>query len=122
MLELPFCNASTFQLFLNEFSLENPKEFKIIFLDNGAFHKAKLLIIPENICLYFLPPYSPELNPAEKVWWILKKEMNLKVFKTITALQRHMDRVIKKRLSTNAIVKLTSYKTYVRNYQTIMKL
>lgn len=120
MLDLPFCNASTFQVFLNEFSLENPKEFKIIFLDNGAFHKAKGLIIPENICLYFLPPYSPELNPAEKVWWVLKKETSLKVFKTIEALQRHVDKSIKKLLSTKAIVKLTSYKTYVRNYQTIM--
>lgn len=120
MLDLPFCNAATFQIFLNEFSLENPKEFKIIFLDNGAFHKAKGLIIPENICLYFLPPYSPELNPAEKVWWVLKKETNLKVFKTIEALQRHVDKSIKKLLSEKAIVKLTSYKTYVRNYQTIM--
>lgn len=120
MLDLPFCNASTFQVFLNEFSLENPNEFKIIFLDNGAFHKAKLLVIPKNICLYFLPPYCPELNPAEKVWWLLKKETNLKVFKTIPSLQRHVDTTIKKLLSINAIRKLTSYKTYSRNYQTIM--
>jgi len=120
MLDLPFCNASTFQVFLDEFSLETPKEFKIIFLDNGAFHKAKLLVIPENIYLYFLPPYSPELNPAEKVWWLLKKETNLKVFKTIPHLQRHIDVSMKKLLSINAVVKLTSYKTYTRNYQTIM--
>ena len=30
-----------------------------MFLDNGAFHKAKGLKIPENIVLIFLPPYSP---------------------------------------------------------------
>jgi transposase len=35
-------------------------------LDNGAFHKAKSLKIPSR--LIFLPPYSPELNPAEKMW------------------------------------------------------
>jgi hypothetical protein len=41
-------------------------------LDYGAFHKAKSLRIPENIYLLFLTPYSPELNPAEKIWAILK--------------------------------------------------
>ena len=47
---------------------ENPTELKIMVLDNGGFHKAKKLIIPKNIVLVFLPPYSPELNPAEKIW------------------------------------------------------
>jgi len=69
---MPGCNSDNFQIFLNEFSLQNPTEFKIIVLDNGAFHKAKALIIPGNIALIFLPPYSPELNPAENIWAILK--------------------------------------------------
>ena len=80
LLELPFCNTDTFQIFLNEFSNENPTELKVIVLDNGAFHKSKSLIIPENIVLIFLPPYSPELNPAEKVWWLLKREFVCKTF------------------------------------------
>jgi len=55
----------TFEQYLNQFAEYNPDEFKIIVLDNGAFHKAKRLKIPGNIALLFLPPYSPELNPAE---------------------------------------------------------
>ena len=55
MIALPYCNAETFQLFLNEMSKEDPVELKIIVLDNGAFHKAKSLFIPENIALVFLP-------------------------------------------------------------------
>jgi len=51
---------------LNKLSNHKPDEYKIVVLDNGAFHKAKKLIIPENITLVFLPPYSPELYPAEK--------------------------------------------------------
>ena len=35
-------------------------------LENGAFHKWQNLIITENIALLFIPPYYPELNPAEK--------------------------------------------------------
>jgi transposase len=52
-------------------------------LDNGAFHKANTLEIPENIGLIFLPPYSPELNPAEKIWAILKRKFTNKLFKSL---------------------------------------
>lgn len=76
LLEMPNCNGANFQTFLNEFSEQNPNEFKIVVLDNGAFHKAKTLIIPENIGLIFLPPYSPELNPAEKIWAHYKRKFS----------------------------------------------
>jgi transposase len=82
-LEIPFCNTDTFEVFLNEFSKENPNEFKILLLDNGAFHKAKRLIVPGNIHLLFIPPYSPELNPAEKIWWKMKRAFSGKLHKTL---------------------------------------
>ena len=80
---MPHCNAANFQIFLDSFSAQNPEEFKIIVLDNGAFHKAKTLKIPDNIGLIFLPPYSPELNPAENIWAILKRKYTNKLFKTL---------------------------------------
>jgi transposase len=83
LLELPFCNNDTFQIYLNEFSQQNPSEFKIIVLDNGAFHKASTLQIPKNVCLLFLPPYSPELNPAEKIWKHMKRKFTNKHFKSL---------------------------------------
>ncbi len=49
-------------------------------LDNGRFHKAKKLVIPENIALIFLPPYSPELNPAEKIWAKYKRAFTNKFY------------------------------------------
>jgi transposase len=82
-LEMPHCNTDTFQIFLNEFSLKSPEEFKIMLLDNGAFHKANRLSIPENICLLFIPPYSPELNAAEKIWWKMKRAFSGKLNKTL---------------------------------------
>jgi len=66
-LELPCCNADSFQIFLDHFSEINPSELKIMLFDNGAFHKAERLVVPENIILLFIPPYSPELNPSEKI-------------------------------------------------------
>jgi len=82
-LEMPHCNTETFQIFLNEFSQKSPDEFKILLLDNGAFHKAQRLVIPENMVLLFIPPYSPELNPAEKIWWKMKRAFSGKLHKTL---------------------------------------
>ncbi|NJS17107.1 MAG: hypothetical protein HC787_10450 [Nostocaceae cyanobacterium CSU_2_110] len=66
--------CSAVQIFLNELSNKNPDDYKVVVLDNGAFHKWKGLEIPENISLIFLPPYSPELNPAELVWLNMKRK------------------------------------------------
>lgn len=83
LLELPYCNTDCFELFLSEFSLINPQELKVIVLDNGAFHKSKRLKVPKNIILIFLPPFSPELNPAEKMWAKFKRAFTNKLFKSL---------------------------------------
>lgn len=95
LLEMPECNANTFQIFLDEFSKQNPDEFKIITLDNGAFHKAKSLIIPENIALVFLPPYSPELNPAENIWEGLKRTFTNKLHKSLDEVSDFITEALK---------------------------
>lgn len=95
LLEMPECNGNTFQIYLNEFAKHNPDEFKIITLDNGAFHKAKSLIVPENIALIFLPPYSPELNPAEKMWAILKRKFTGKLHHTLDEISDFISQTIK---------------------------
>lgn len=86
LLEMPNCNADNFQAFLDGFSAREPDEFKIMVLDNGAFHKAKSLKIPDNIGPIFLPPYSPELNPAENIWAALKRKFTNKLHKTLDEL------------------------------------
>ena len=85
---MPHCNGQTFQIFLDTFSLLNPDELKLMVLDNGAFHKAKALVIPENIILIFLPPYSPELNPAENIWAKFKRDFSNRLFKTLKDLDK----------------------------------
>ena len=108
LLEMPACNADIFQIYLNEFSKHNPEEFKIITLDNGAFHKAKSLIIPENIALIFLPPYSPELNPAENMWAIMKRKFTNKLHKTLDDVSLFITASIKK-TSAKKIKKTCSF-------------
>lgn len=77
-------------------------------LDNGAFHKAKRLVIPENIALVFLPSYSPELNPAEKIWWVIKRAFTGKIFSCLDNLSEFIEQEVKK-LSTNKVKSICGF-------------
>jgi transposase len=75
----PIFNAATFGDFLKMLSKRGGKKKKIIVvLDNARYHHAVLLkpwlhIKRQRIRLLFLPPYSPELNPIERVWKLVRK-------------------------------------------------
>lgn len=56
----------------------------LLVLDQAGWHRAKRLVWPKNICPAYLPPYSPELNPAEKLWLLSKaKTLKNKLFDSI---------------------------------------
>lgn len=112
ILELPQCNSNNFQVFLEKLSRQDTEEFKIVILDNGAFHHAKGLVIPDNRHLVFLPPYSPELNPAEKVGWMIKRELKMKHFKDRDALQDALTEAVKKVCTQDAISQLCAFQLY----------
>jgi transposase len=40
----------------------------VLALDNAGWHGPEGLAVPDGISLAFLPPYSPELQPAERLW------------------------------------------------------
>jgi transposase len=71
-LELPALTTQGFQLFLDHFTATDPLSSHLLLLDNGAFHKARALRLPPNLELLFFPPYTPELNPIERLWRDLK--------------------------------------------------
>ncbi len=71
-LELPYLNAEMFQIFVDLFAEAFPDSLNILLLDNRGAHTAQQLTLPANICLVFLPPYCPELNPIERLWRDLK--------------------------------------------------
>ena len=95
LLEMPHCNSQTFQIFLDHLSEQHPEDFKIMILDNGAFHHARRLQIPSNIALVFLPPYSPELNPAEKIWRYFKDRVSMIAYNSLQALQQKISEIAK---------------------------
>lgn len=108
-MELPHCNGDNFQIFLNELSNKNPTELKIVVLDNGRFHKGKSLIIPQNIRLVFLPPYSPELNPAELVWLNMKRKMTNIIYKTMEELKLKIEEIVNELITQEFIKSLCKF-------------
>jgi transposase len=115
LLELPYCDTECFQLFLKHLSDKNPNELKIVVLDNGSFHKANRLKIPENIVLVFLPAYSPELNPAEKIWWFIKQDFVCKTFENINILSDYLCKVIRENINCNVVKSICSYDYFTVN-------
>jgi transposase len=107
-LELPNLNTQCFQIYLDEFSKAYADSLNVMLLDRGRFHQAKKLRIPHNVAPVFLPPYSPELNPIERLWEDIKDEISDELYPTIQAL---MDKVasILKGYTKEAIQSLTAY-------------
>jgi transposase len=61
-------NTVQMTAFLSQVSQAHPEEFIVMVVDGASSHKAKELVVPENIRLLPLPGYSPELNPQEHIW------------------------------------------------------
>ena len=73
-LVLPEATTATMGLFLAEFAAGLPRDVHaVLVLDRAGWHGAKALAIPPNVTLVPLPPYSPELNPVERVWLYLRE-------------------------------------------------
>lgn len=71
---LPYANTEAMQVFLDRYSAQiGADEHVVMFLDQAGWHRANDLVTPSNITLVPLPPYSPELNPLERVWLYLKE-------------------------------------------------
>jgi hypothetical protein len=121
LLEMPHCNATTFQCFLDYVAVQNPAEFKIMILDNGAFHHAKQLTIPDNIALLFLPPYSPELNPAEKMWRYFKDRVSMIAYNNIEMLQDQLS-VIIENLTTDIVKSICGNRFYKKTFRCVFNV
>ncbi len=94
-LEMPRLDSVCFQIFLDEFAKVYPASLNILVLDNGRFHQAKSLCIPDNVALLFLPPYSPELNPIERLWQDIKAKLFQNAFVSIKEMQDKLTEILR---------------------------
>jgi transposase len=88
-LVLPHANAEAMNLHLQEISRwVSPGAFAVLTLDGAGWHQTgDGLVVPNNIGLLRLPPYSPELNPVENIWEFLRhNDLANRVFATYEAI------------------------------------
>lgn len=85
---LPHVNAEAMSLFLAEVASRHPDEHILMFMDRAGWHRAKDLIVPRNMRLDWLPPYSPQCNPVEHLWdEIREKHFCNRVFNSLDAVE-----------------------------------
>ena len=86
-LVLPYANAQAMNLHLEEISSQVTQgSHAVLLLDGAGWHQTGgKLRVPDNISLLPLPPYSPELNPAENIWQFLRQNhLSNRVFESYT--------------------------------------
>ena len=71
---LPRVNAETMSLFLAEVALRHADKFVLTVKDQAGWHIAGELVVPHNMRLVFLPPYSPEFSHGEHLWDALRED------------------------------------------------
>jgi transposase len=73
-LVLPTVSTAAMSRFLAELSATLAVDVHaVLVLDQAGWHGSRALVIPDNITLVPLPPYSPELNPVERLWLYLRE-------------------------------------------------
>ena len=105
------------QAFLDAFAetIANGEHVALV-LDGAGWHSSKALRVPAGITLVPLPPYSPELNPVERVWLHLKARfLSLRLLNDYKAIVTAASRAWRRlRRDTGRLTSLTSYPWIMR--------
>jgi transposase len=72
-LVMPELDTAVVNLFLEQFSKQlAPGVHAVLLWDNAPYHTGRGVVVPPNVSLIGLLPYSPELNPVENLWHYLR--------------------------------------------------
>ena len=107
-LEFSHLDGQCFQIFLDNLAAEYPEHLNVVQLDNGKFHHSSQLKIPDNILLLFQPPYSPELNPIERVWQYIKQELSWELYDNLDEIKEKV-RTFLEEFSSETIASITGW-------------
>jgi len=87
---LPEVSVAAFGLALAAFARDegiDATHRAVLVLDNAGWHTSPRLVVPEGVHLVFLPPYSPELQPAERLWGLVDAPVANRVITDLDALE-----------------------------------
>lgn len=78
---MPDMQKNNFQAFLDDSSAQ-PKIDTLLLIDDAPAHRSRLKL-QDNLKLQLLPAYPPELNPVEKLFPEMRKDLNYQVFTSV---------------------------------------
>jgi hypothetical protein len=105
---MPSVNTATMNEFLECMSKDLGQKQSIVVMDCAGWHRSKNLIVPDNIEIVYLPPYSPELNPIEKLWQYIKSyTIKNRIYETIKELEDAVSQFIRN-LSPTLLIQTSS--------------
>lgn len=93
-LYLPRLDGDCYELFLRHLSRCYPNDDIILVIDNAPAHIKQNLDIPANIRPLALPPYSPELNPAERWFLEFRRALANRLFDSLDTLETALTQVL----------------------------
>ena len=108
---MPSLDAACFGILLQKFRQAYTESLNIVLLDQAPAHVAQRVSVPDNVVLLWVPAYSPELNPVERLWEDLKARIDVldaRVRSSLTALQDHGAGIVQ-RYTAATIASLTGY-------------
>jgi transposase len=119
-LYLPGMDAGCLQIFLEELSKSYPHHHLLIVLDGAPSHRSESIVHPKNISLLMLPPYSPEIDPAERWFQEFRRKLSNRTFESVALLQEALTRTLLPYRKNRALLKrLTGYSWWVEAVQTL---
>jgi transposase len=103
--------VESFQVFLDEFvAFLGERRFVHLVTDGAAAHRSRRLKVSEKLQIEHLPPYSPELNPVERLFKELRRELKNRVFESFEAVEEAVIKAVEPFLKNGSRVKkLTFY-------------
>ncbi len=87
---LPTVSVEAMNLALAAFARDEgigPARRAVLALDNAGWHTSGRLALPEGVHLAFLPAYSPELQPAERLWGLVDEPVANRTFADLGELE-----------------------------------
>ncbi len=97
-------------LFFDELEKAYPAQHVVVVFDNAPSHRPKIVREREHLTCIYLPPYSPELNPAERFFGELRKATANRIFATIDEQECVIEEYVKMlSLNEEGMKQLTGY-------------
>lgn len=108
---LPDLRIESFQVFVDEFrEFISEQNFVRLITDGAAAHRSTRLKVNKKLTIAHLPPYSPELNPVERLFKELRGTLKNRVFESLQAIEEAVIKAIEPFMKDGSRVKkLTFY-------------